>query len=60
MNSVTQKRLAEIICGLAMKGNQNKTTDFAELNQGFQSTYGYFLSKGKYPETNRRSHSRKR
>jgi len=47
LSSVPQKRLTEIICGLAMKGNQSKTTDFAELNQGFRTTYGHFLSKGK-------------
>ena len=46
LSSIPQKRLTEIICGLAMKGNQSRTTDFAELNQGFRTTYGYFLSKG--------------
>ncbi len=50
MSSVPQKRLAEIICGLAMKGNQSRTTDFAELKQGFRTTYGHFLSKGKWDE----------
>ena len=50
LSSVPQKRLAEIICGLAMKGNQSRTTDFAELNQGFRTTYGYFLSKSKWDE----------
>ena len=29
LSSVAQKRLTEIICGLAMKGNQSRTTDFA-------------------------------
>ncbi len=48
LSSVSQKRLTEIICGLAMKGNQN----FAELNQGFRATYGHFLSKGKWDEGN--------
>ena len=33
-----------------MKGNQSKTTDFAELKQGFRTTYGHFLSKGKWDE----------
>ncbi len=50
LSSVPQKRIAEIICSLAMKGNQSRTTDFAELNQGFRTTYGYFLSKGKWDE----------
>lgn len=50
LSGVPQNRLAEIICSLAMKGNQSKTTDFAELKQGFRTTYGYFLSKGKWDE----------
>lgn len=50
LSGVPQNRLAEMICSLAMKGNQSKTTDFAELKQGFRTTYGYFLSKGKWDE----------
>lgn len=50
LSSVAQKRLTEIICGLAMKGNQSRTTDFAELKQGFRTSYGHFLSKGKWDE----------
>ena len=50
LSSVPQNRLGEIIFSLAMKGNQSKTTDFAELNQGFRTTYGHFLSKGKWDE----------
>ena len=50
LSSVPQKRLGEMICGLAMKGNQSRTTDFAELNQGYRTTYGHFLSKGKWDE----------
>ena len=41
LSSVPQKRLTEIICGLAMKGNQSRTTDFAELKQGFRTSYGH-------------------
>ncbi len=64
MSSVPQKRLAEIICGLAMKGNQSRTTDFAELKQGFRTTYAIFCPKAngtsrQYPETNKRNRSRK-
>ena len=33
-----------------MKGDQSKTTDFAELKQGFRTSYGHFLSKGKWDE----------
>ncbi len=50
LSGVPQNRLAEIITSLAMKGNQSKTTDFSELKQGFRTTYGYFLSKGKWDE----------
>ena len=50
LSGVPQNRLAEIISGIAMKGNQSKTTDFAELKQGFRTTYGHFLSKGKWDE----------
>ncbi len=48
--SVPQNRLGDIITGLALKGNQGKTTDFAELRQGCRTTYGHFLSAGKWDE----------
>ena len=50
LSSVPQNRLTEIISSLAMKGNQSRTTDFVELNQRFRTTYGYFLSHGKWDE----------
>ena len=50
LSSVPQNRLLEIISSLAMKGNQSKTTDFAELKQRNRTTYGHFLSKGKWDE----------
>ena len=50
LSSVPQNRLIEIISSLTMKGNQGKTTDFAELKQRDRSTYGHFLSKGKWDE----------
>ena len=61
LSSVPQNRLVEIISGLAMKGNQSKTTDFAELDQRVRTTYGHFLSKGKwnekrYPKSSRKEH----
>lgn len=48
LSSVPQSRLSEIISGLGMKGNQSRTTDFVELRQGYRTTYGYFLSHGKW------------
>ena len=58
LSSVPQNRLTEIICSLAMKGNQSKTSDFAELRQGFRTTMGIFCPKangmsGKYPKSSR-------
>ena len=50
LSGVPQNRLTEIISSLAMKGNQSKTTDFTELKQVFRTTYGHFLSKGKWDE----------
>ena len=50
LSSVPQNRLSEIMSSLALKGNQSKTTDFAELKQAVRSTYGHFLSKGKWDE----------
>lgn len=48
--SVPQQRLGEMVIGLAMKGNQSRTTDFAELDQCCRTTYGHFLSAGKWDE----------
>ena len=50
LSSVPQNRLVEIISSLAMTGNQSKTTDFSEIGQGYRTTYGHFLSKGKWDE----------
>lgn len=50
MTSVPQRLLGDMIIGLAMKGNQSRTTDFAELGRHCRTTYGYFLSKGKWDE----------
>ena len=50
LSSVPQNRLAEIISSLCLKGNQSRTTDFAEQGFGYRTTYGHFLSKGKWDE----------
>ena len=50
LTSVPQRRLEEMVIGLAMKGNQSRTTDFAELEQCCRTTYGHFLSAGKWDE----------
>lgn len=43
LSSVPQNHLVEIISDLAMKGNQSKAIDFAELDQRGRTTYGHFL-----------------
>ena len=45
-----QRRLGDMLIGLTMKGNQSRTTDFAELEQCCRTTYGHFLSAGKWDE----------
>jgi len=50
LTSVPQNRLGDILTGLARKGNQSRTTDFAELKRGCRTTYGHFLSAGKWDE----------
>ena len=50
LSSVPQRRLGDMLIGLALKGNQSRTTDFAELGQCCRTTYGYFLSTGKWDE----------
>ncbi len=46
LTSVPQNWSGDIITGLALKGNQSKTTDFAKFKRGCRTTYGYFLSAG--------------
>ena len=50
MTSVPQKRMQEIILSSGLKGNSGKTSDFAEHGSVFRTTYGHFLSKGKWDE----------
>ena len=50
LTSVPQRRLEDMVIGLAMKGNQSRTTDIAELNQCCRTAYGHFLSAGKWEE----------
>ena len=50
LTSVPQKRMAEIILSSGMKGNTGKTSDYAEYGSVSRTTYGHFLSKGKWNE----------
>jgi len=51
LRGVPQKRMQEIIVSCGMKGNTGKTSDFAEHGSVFRTTYGHFLSKGKWNES---------
>ena len=48
MSSVPQRRIQEMILAMAQKGHSGKMTDYAELGAGHRTTYGHFLSKGKW------------
>jgi len=50
LTSVPQKRMQEIILSSGLKGNSGKTSDFAEHGSAYRTTYGHFLSKGKWDE----------
>ena len=51
LTSVPQKRMQEIILTSGMKGNTGKTSDYAEHGSACRTTYGHFLSKGKWNES---------
>lgn len=48
LSSVPQRRIQEMILAMAQKGHSGKMTDYAELGFGRRTTYGHFLSKGKW------------
>ena len=48
LNSVPQRRIQEMILAMAQKGHSGKMTDCEELGLAHRTTYGYFLSKGKW------------
>lgn len=48
LSSVPQRRIQEMILAMAQKGHGGKMTDYAELGFGYRTTYGHFLSKGKW------------
>lgn len=50
LTSVPQQRIQEIILSSCMKGNSGKLTDFADVFPVHRTTYGHFLSKGKWDE----------
>lgn len=50
LTSVPQRRIQEIILSSCMKGNSGKMTDYAESGAVHRTTYGHFLSKGKWDD----------
>ena len=50
LTSVPQQRIQEIILSGCTRGNSGKLTDFADVFPVHRTTYGHFLSKGKWDE----------
>lgn len=50
LTSVPQQRIQEIILSSCTRGNSGKLTDYAEVFPTHRTTYGHFLSKGKWEE----------
>jgi len=50
LTSVPQRRTQEIIVASCAKGNGGKMADYAEVFPTHRTTYGHFLSKGKWDD----------
>ncbi len=50
LTSVPQRRMQEIILASCAKGNSGKMTYYAEVFPVHRTTYGHFLSKGKWDD----------
>jgi len=50
LTSVPQRRIQEIILASCARGNSGKLVDYAEVSHIHRTTYGHFLSKGKWDE----------
>ena len=50
LTSVPQQRIQEVILSSCTRGNSGKLTDFADVFPVHRTTYGHFLSKGKWDE----------
>ena len=50
LTSVPQQRIQEIILSSCTRGNSGKLVDFADVFPVHRTTYGHFLSKGKWDE----------
>ena len=50
LTSVPQQRIQEIMLSSCTRGNSGKLVDFADVFPVHRTTYGHFLSKGKWDE----------
>ena len=50
LTSVPQQRIQEIMLSSCTRGNSGKLADFADVFPVHRTTYGHFLSKGKWDE----------
>jgi len=50
LTSVPQRRIQEIILSSCTRGNSGKLTEYAEVFPVHRTTYGHFLSNGKWNE----------
>ena len=59
LTGVPQQRIQEIILSMAQKGHTGKMTDCSEVGTAHRTTYGFFLSKGKWNHEEVKSVQRK-
>lgn len=50
LTSIPQQRLQEMILSSCVKGNSGKMSDYAEVGPVHRTSYGHFLSKGKWDD----------
>lgn len=50
LTSIPQQRLQEMILSSCVKGNSGKMSDYAEAGSVHRTSYGHFLSKGKWDD----------
>ena len=50
LTSIPQQRLQEMILSICVKGNGGTMSDYAEVGPVHRTSYGHFLSKGKWDD----------
>lgn len=51
LTSVPQRHIQEIILSCSLRGNSGKMIEWEQLSAGHRTTYGYFLAKGKWDDS---------